>query len=118
MLRTSDLRVREVIDIAEGRRLGPMTDVEVDLATGRVTHIIVPGPGRWFKFLGRDNDYVIPWENIYKVGVDVILVELSSPERERSAGLGFGARDAREARESPSRPPRRRSGEEAGRDEV
>lgn len=76
MLKTSDLRVREVINIEDGRRLGMMTDLEVDLEEGRVTALIVPGPARFFGLFGRERDYVIPWEKIVKIGVDVILVEM------------------------------------------
>lgn len=76
MVRSSDLRTREVVNMVDGRRLGAITDLEVDLSTGRVTAIVVPGEGRFFGLFGRDEDYVIPWERIRKIGADVILVEV------------------------------------------
>lgn len=76
VMKSSDLRIRDVVNITDGRRLGVMSDIEVDLETGRVTAIIVPGASRMFGLLGRDSDYVIPWENIRKIGPDVILVEM------------------------------------------
>lgn len=76
MVKASDLRVRDVVNMADGKRLGTITDVELDLDSGRITAIIVPGPGRVLGIFGRDRDYVIPWENIYRIGEDVILVEL------------------------------------------
>lgn len=76
MLKTSDMRIREVINIKDGRRLGVMADIEVDLDTGRVTAIIVPGALKMMGILGREQDYVIPWERIVKIGVDVILVDI------------------------------------------
>ena len=78
MLKTSDLKVRDVINIIDGRRLGVMSDVEVDLESGRVTAIIVPGNPGMLRLFGRGTDYVIPWDKIVKVGVDVILVEMPS----------------------------------------
>lgn len=72
----SDLRAREVINIADGRRLGNLVDVEVDLESGRVTAIVVPGRGRLLGLFGGDDDYVIPWEKVVRIGVDVILVDL------------------------------------------
>lgn len=51
-------------------------DIDVDLYTGRVISIIVPGPGRVFSFFGRENEYVIPYECICKVGPDVIIVNV------------------------------------------
>ncbi len=78
MLKTSDLRIREVINIVDGKRLGLMSDIEVDLENGKVTAIVVPGPARIFGMFGRDRDYVIPWEKIVKIGEDVILVEVQN----------------------------------------
>lgn len=75
---TADLRVREVINVVDGKRLGHVADLEVDLDLGRVTALVVPGPARFFGLFGRDKDYVIPWANILKIGVDVILVEIST----------------------------------------
>ncbi len=72
----SDLRVREVVNIADGRKLGGLIDIEVDLESGRVTALVVPGRGRVFGLFGGDDDYVIPWEKVVKIGIDVILVDL------------------------------------------
>jgi YlmC/YmxH family sporulation protein len=85
MIKTSDLAEKEVITYKDGRNLGPISDIEVDLEEGRVEAIIVPVPGKFLSFFSRDNDYVIPWKNIVNIGVDVILVELKEtiePERE------------------------------------
>ena len=42
----------------------------------RFISIFVPGPGRVFSFFGRENEYVIPYECICKVGPDVIIVNV------------------------------------------
>ncbi|HHX73493.1 MAG TPA: YlmC/YmxH family sporulation protein [Firmicutes bacterium] len=76
MVKISDLRSREVINIVDGRRLGVICDLDLDLENGRVAAIIVPGSTGLFSFLGSGRDYVIPWENIVKIGVDTILVEV------------------------------------------
>ncbi|NLN06477.1 MAG: YlmC/YmxH family sporulation protein [Firmicutes bacterium] len=76
MIKISDLRSREVINIVDGRRLGVICDLDLDLENGRVAAIIVPGSTGLFSFLGGGRDYVIPWENIVKIGVDTILVEV------------------------------------------
>ncbi|MGI6659835.1 MAG: YlmC/YmxH family sporulation protein [Dethiobacteraceae bacterium] len=79
MIKISDLRNREVINIVDGKRLGVICDLDLDLENGRIAAIIVPGTNRLFGFLGGARDYVIPWENIVKFGVDTILVELTGP---------------------------------------
>ncbi|HHY97813.1 MAG TPA: YlmC/YmxH family sporulation protein [Firmicutes bacterium] len=77
MVKTSELRVRDVVNTIDGRRLGPITDLEIDLETGRIKAIMVPAPGRFLRALGKYKDYVIPWERIKKIGLDVILVEMN-----------------------------------------
>jgi YlmC/YmxH family sporulation protein len=77
MLKISELRNREVINIVDGRKLGAICDLDIDLETGRIAAIIVPGSGRIYSLFGGGRDYVISWENIVKIGVDTILVEIS-----------------------------------------
>ncbi|WZL74749.1 YlmC/YmxH family sporulation protein [Clostridiaceae bacterium 35-E11] len=76
MISTADLREKEIISLTDGRRLGFVEDIEVNLEKGRIDALIVPGPGKFLGLFGKDNDYVITWRNIKKIGVDVILVEL------------------------------------------
>jgi YlmC/YmxH family sporulation protein len=77
LARALDLRQKEVINIADGKRLGYVYDIEMDLRDGRVDSIIIPGDARFFGLFGKNNDYIIPWENIKKIGMDIILVELN-----------------------------------------
>jgi len=76
LLRVSDLRLRDVVNIVDGRRLGIIKDIDLDLEEGKVKSIILPNTGRFMGFLSKNDDMVIPWERIRKLGVDVILVEL------------------------------------------
>jgi len=78
VLKTSDLKVKEVINIIDGKRLGVITDIEIDVESGRLTSIVVPGNGRFLGLFGRNEDVVIPWEKISKIGFDVILVETAT----------------------------------------
>jgi YlmC/YmxH family sporulation protein len=79
MVKISELRNRDVINVVDGKRLGVICDLDIDLENGRICAIIVPGTTRLFSFFGGGRDYVIPWEHIVKIGVDTILVELSAP---------------------------------------
>lgn len=76
MCRVTDLRCKEVINVCDGSRLGYANDVEFDVLTGRICAIIVPGACRFFGLLGREDDYVIPWNAIRRIGDDIILVEV------------------------------------------
>ncbi len=75
-MKTSELRARDVINIVNGKRLGLVADLELDLDQGRILAIVIPGPGRFFGLFGKEKDYVIPWEKIAKIGDDVILVDV------------------------------------------
>jgi YlmC/YmxH family sporulation protein len=77
MLKTSDLKIKEVVNVLDGRRLGTITDIEIDTESGRLTAIVVPGSGKFLGLFGKNDDVVIPWEKIHKIGMDVILVETS-----------------------------------------
>ena len=79
-MRVTELHCKEVICISDGRRLGFVTDVEVELPSGNVLAIIVPGPCRFFGILGRNDDYVIPWRCIKRIGPDIILVDIRPDE--------------------------------------
>ena len=76
--RLTDFRKREVINITDGSRLGFVRDVEID-KEGKIKSIIIPGPSGVFGILNRNNDFVIPYENIRTIGEDLILVEFEMP---------------------------------------
>ena len=84
-----ELRDKEVIHVGEGARLGYVNDLVVDICCGRGTALIVPGPCRFLGLFGREDDYVIPWLCIKRIGDDLILVdgplsEWRTPRKKRS----------------------------------
>lgn len=78
MLKVSDLRLREVVNIVDGRRLGTIKDIDIDVENGRITALVLPSPNRLLGLLGRDEELVVPWEKVRKIGLDVILVEVNT----------------------------------------
>ena len=79
----SDLRYKEVIDVHTGYRLGYICDAEFDDAEGRLISIITPGKAKLFGLLGREDDVVLPWGCIVRIGSDIILVEQKGEMRRR-----------------------------------
>ena len=73
--RVSELRYKEIINVSDGSRYGWVGDVEVDLDSGQVRALEVPGRLRLFGLLGREEDRVFPWEAVRRFGADTILVE-------------------------------------------
>ena len=75
MTKISDFRQKEVIDISSGARLGFVTDAVIDEENGEVTALIVPKKGKAFALFGKETEYEISWENIKKIGEDIVLVD-------------------------------------------
>ncbi len=75
MFRASDFKCREVINLADGERLGFVFDMEINIETGKIEAVVVPGREK-FRLFGKCEGTVIPWECIKKLGEDTILVDL------------------------------------------
>lgn len=75
-MRLCELRNKEVINICSGRRLGCIMDVEINMCSGEVEAVIIPGPGKICGFLGTDCEYVIPFACVRKIGPDIVIVEI------------------------------------------
>ena len=72
--RITDMHDKEVINLANGSRLGNVDDVVLDTTTALLTAIIIYGKQKLFGIRGHEDDLVIPWENIEVIGEDTILV--------------------------------------------
>ena len=72
----TQLQCKEVICLCDGKRLGYVSDVQVEVPDGRVCAIVVPGPCRFLGLFGRQCDFHIPWNCIRKVGPDIVLVDV------------------------------------------
>lgn len=68
------MKSMEVINISTGEKIGFIRDIKIDSVEQRILSIIIPGESRgWF---AKSEDLEIPWENVSKIGIDVILVQL------------------------------------------
>ncbi|MDQ0215045.1 YlmC/YmxH family sporulation protein [Oikeobacillus pervagus] len=74
MVRISEFQVKDVVSVSDGRKLGNISDIEIDLDTGRIVAIVISSGGKLLGFFGKEEDTVIPWNQIVKIGEDVILV--------------------------------------------
>ena len=72
----TQLQCKEVICVQDGRRLGFISDVLVEVPGGSVCAIVVPGPCRLLGCLGRGEDLLIPWSAVCRIGPDVVLVDV------------------------------------------
>ena len=70
-----ELRGKEIVNVVDGKRLGRLTDLALT-CNGRVLGFMAPGDKSALKAFGGKESVFIPWQNITKIGDDVILVNL------------------------------------------
>ena len=72
--RIAEFKDKQVVCVKNGCVLGYVSDVEIDTSSGRLDAIVIFGRLRFFGLLGREEDIVIPWDEIDVIGKETILV--------------------------------------------
>lgn len=80
MLSTDKLKNKEVINIYDGRSIGFVSDIEVNIEKGTIEGIVIPAERGLFSFFSKgEGDMLINWDKVRTVGDDVILVDMQEP---------------------------------------
>ncbi|SFB19108.1 sporulation protein, YlmC/YmxH family [Lentibacillus halodurans] len=80
MVTLSDLQIKEVIVMSDGKRLGHISDLEIDGDNGKITALVIFAKDKKSSLFGKSDELIIPWNHIEVIGTDVILVrEVTSP---------------------------------------
>ncbi len=74
MVKVTEFQVKDVVNVSDGKRLGSIEDFEINLNTGKIEAVVIGSSGKVLGFFGKEDEVVIPWRNILKIGEDVILV--------------------------------------------
>ena len=72
--RIAELRNKQVVCVKNGCVLGLISDVEINTSDGRLESIIIYGRLRFLGLLGREDDIIIPWNEIDVIGRETVLV--------------------------------------------
>ncbi len=86
----NELKEKEVINISDGARLGYICDIEVDLYIGRLVAVIIPLHTGFLGLSAKKETLRVCWEQIEKIGDDIILVRLHSSESEKLKKIFHG----------------------------
>lgn len=78
MLKLSEIREKEIININNGERMGYVDDFEFNLQEGRIDVLIIMGVGKVLGLFGKNSEIVIEWKDIVKIGTDTILVDYNN----------------------------------------
>ncbi len=77
-MRLSDLQSKEIVNTIDGRNIGTIIDVKIDERTGSILSFVVePTNKKMLSFLNRGEDKEVSWQNIERIGEDVILVRMN-----------------------------------------
>lgn len=73
-LRLSDLQQKEIVNIIDGKNLGRIIDAEIN-NEGQIQYFVVEQRKMFRKVFSGGGEIMITFNNIKKIGSDVILVE-------------------------------------------
>lgn len=73
-MRISDFQLKDIVNVTNGKKLGRLSDIELNSATGAISALIIENGGKKFGLFGKEEEIVVSWINIVKIGGDVILV--------------------------------------------
>jgi len=79
LLRASDFKNKEVINLKTNERLGFVYDFEICTSNGEVSAIYVPDKTKFF-LNSKVKSIRIPWEKILGIGEDIVTVDIEIPQ--------------------------------------
>ncbi|WP_186577543.1 YlmC/YmxH family sporulation protein [Aquibacillus kalidii] len=81
MITLSELQIKDIIMVEDGRKLGNITDLDIDVDKGQVLSLIIGTKGKVMGIFGKEEEITVPWNNIVTIGSDVILVRKGNNPR-------------------------------------
>ncbi|WP_077622096.1 YlmC/YmxH family sporulation protein [Sediminibacillus massiliensis] len=75
MLTLSELQMKDVILVEDGKRMGNIMDLEIDVDRGKILYLIIGIRGKMMGLFGKEEEIAVPWEHIVTIGSDVILIK-------------------------------------------
>ena len=77
----NNLSEKEVINLKDCRRIGYITDVNIDIECGNVVSFVVSSYN-FCRF--KCDEFIVNWDCVKKIGDDIIFVDVSCQRREFS----------------------------------
>ncbi len=75
-MRLSDLQHKDVVNMKDGKLVGNIIDVSINALNGSMEKLIVEKSKFFVSLFSNKNEIEIRWEQIEKIGEDVILVRI------------------------------------------
>ncbi len=74
-MKLSDLQSKNIVNVLDGRNIGNIIDVNIGY-DGNIESLVIEASRKFMSF-NREEDKVVLWKDITKIGEDVILVKKS-----------------------------------------
>ena len=85
-MRLSQIGGKEIVNLNTGSGwMVVEVDLVIDKATGNIIRLLIPEERLGFSLFGERNFIEVPWENVKKIGNDMIIIE----QDERKKRKGF-----------------------------
>ena len=72
-MKLSDLQSKNIVNVLDGRNIGNIIDVNIGY-DGNIESLVIEASRKFMSF-NREEDKVVLWKDITKIGEDVILVK-------------------------------------------
>ncbi|MFB1049651.1 YlmC/YmxH family sporulation protein [Paraliobacillus sp. JSM ZJ581] len=81
MVTLTNMQLKEIILVENGEKIGMIVDLDIDEEKGRIIQLVVGTKNKVIPLFGKQDELVIPWEDIVTVGSDVILIRTNKHKR-------------------------------------
>ena len=76
-MRLSDIQNKDVVNIIDGKLVGNIIDIMINSSNGIMESLIIEKSKFFVSLFSNKNEIEIKWNQIEKIGEDVILVRIN-----------------------------------------
>jgi YlmC/YmxH family sporulation protein len=69
-----ELLEKDIVNIKDGEIMGRFDDLEIELKNGKITAFYIEEASRFMGMMGKSKPRKVKWDEIIKIGTDVIIV--------------------------------------------
>lgn len=75
-MKLSELQKKNIVELSTGKIVGKIIDVDFNIEDGKLTGFVLERSKYLKSIFSTESDLIIKYEEIKKIGTDVILVEI------------------------------------------
>lgn len=76
-MKLSDLQRKDIVNLNNGKKVGKIIDVEINALNGSMENLIIEKSKYFRNLFSTESDILVKFEQIKKMGEDVILIDLT-----------------------------------------